>query len=164
MSFRPKPWYFERECPVCTWSASSFCHNHPYFFAHAMWVKWWYHAKFQPFSEFISSAFQFQGHLAQKISKYMKNSKWYQKGLKIDDMASNGAYWMKKKVGSWNKFKKMKYLCNRWVFVRNPDTSKDSVRFVHELHLVFAVTLFTFLHMLCGWHDDTMPSFNLFKV
>ena len=25
MSFRPKPWYFERDCPFCTQSASSFC-------------------------------------------------------------------------------------------------------------------------------------------
>ena len=39
MSFRPKPWYFEKDCPVCTRSASSFCRNPIYFFAHAMWVK-----------------------------------------------------------------------------------------------------------------------------
>ena len=29
----------------------------------------------------------------------MKNSKWCQKGLKIDDMALNGAYWTHKKPG-----------------------------------------------------------------
>ena len=63
-----------------------------------------------------------------------------------------------------NKFKKMKSLCNRWVFVRNPDTSKEIVHFVHEVHPVFAVTLSTFLHMLCGWNYDTMPTFNLFWV
>ena len=48
------------------------------------------------------------------------------------------------RVSSSNKFKIMKFLCNRWVFVRNPDTSKDIVRLVHEVHPVFAVTLSTF--------------------
>ena len=38
------------------------------------------------------------------------------------------------------------------------------VHFVHEVHLVFAVTLSTFLHMLCGWNYDTMPTVNLFWV
>ena len=45
------------------------------------------------------------------------------------------------KQGSSNKFKKMKSLCNRRVSVWNPDTSKEIVRFVHEVHPVFAVTL-----------------------
>ena len=58
----------------------------------------------------------------------------------------------------------MKCLCNNLVFVGNPDTSKEIVRFVHEVHPVFAVTLSTFLHMLCGSNDDTMPTFNLFRV
>ena len=116
------------------------------------------------FSEFICSAFHFQGHIAQKISKCMKNNKWSQKGLKIDDVALNGAYWTHKKSGVEISLKKMKCLCNRWVFVRNPDTSKEIVHFVHEVHLVFAVTLSTFLHMLCGWNDDTTPTFNLFRV
>ena len=65
------------------------------------------------------------------------------------------------KLWTSNKFKKMKSLCNRRVSVWNPDTSKDIVRFVHEVHSVFAITLSTFLHMLCGWNDDTMPTFNL---
>ena len=110
MSFCPKPWYFKRDCHFCTWSASSFCHNHLIFLEHAMWVKWWYHANFQPFQSFFCSAFQFQGHLAQKISKCMKNSKWSQKGLKIDDVALNGAYWTHKTFGvvirlkKWNAF------------------------------------------------------------
>ena len=62
------------------------------------------------FLEFICSAFQFQGHLAQKISKCMKNSKWSRKGLKIDDVASNGAYWTHTKsaieisLQKWNAF------------------------------------------------------------
>ena len=94
-----KPWYFERDRPFCTRSASSFCRKPLYFLAHTMWVKWWYHANFQPFSEFICSAFQFQGHLAKKISKCMKNSKWNQKQLKIDYVALNGAFWSQKKYG-----------------------------------------------------------------
>ena len=68
------------------------------------------------------------------------------------------------KLWSSNKIKKMKWLCNRWVSVWNPDTLKEIVRFVHEVHPVFAVTLSTFLHMLCGWNDDTMPSFDIFGV
>ena len=47
-------------------------------------------------------------------------------------------------------FQKMKCLCNRCVFVRNPDTSKEIVSFVHEVRPVFAVTLSTLLHMLRG--------------
>ena len=68
------------------------------------------------------------------------------------------------KLWSSNKFKKLKSLCNRQGSVWNPDTSKEIVCFVHEVHLVFAVSLYTFLHMLCGWNDDTMPTFNLFRV
>ena len=45
------------------------------------------------------------------------------------------------KVWSSNKFKKMKFLCNSRVSVRNPDTSKEIVHFVHEVHPVFVVTL-----------------------
>ena len=48
MSFRLKPSYFERDGPVCTRSASGFCRNPLNFCTHVM-VKWWYHAKFQPF-------------------------------------------------------------------------------------------------------------------
>ena len=58
----------------------------------------------------------------------------------------------------------MKSLCNRRVSVWNPDTSKEIVCFVHEVHPGFALTLSTFLHMLCGWNDDTMPTFNIFRV
>ena len=58
----------------------------------------------------------------------------------------------------------MKSLCNRRVSGWNPDTLKEIVRFVDEVHPVFVVTLSTFLHMLCGWNDDTMPTFNLFRV
>ena len=54
--------------------------------------------------------------------------------------------------------------CNRWVLVRNPDTPKEIVQFVHEVRPVFAVTLSTLLHILCVWNDDTMPSFNIFRV
>ena len=68
------------------------------------------------------------------------------------------------KLWSSNKFQKMKSLCNRRVSVCNPDTSNEIVHFIHEVHLVFAVSLSNFLHMLCGWNDDTMPTFNLFIV
>ena len=93
----------------------------------------------------------------------MENNKWNQKGLKIDDVALNGAFWTHKKSRVQISSRKMKSLCNRWAFVWNPDTSKEIVRFVHEVHLVFAVTLSTFLHMLCGWIDDTMRTSNLFR-
>ena len=62
------------------------------------------------FSEFICSAFPFQGLIAQKISKCMKNNKWSQKLLKIDDVALNGAFWTHKNYGvqisskKWNPF------------------------------------------------------------
>ena len=63
-----------------------------------------------------------------------------------------------------DKFRKIKGLCNRWVFVWNPCTLKEMAQFVHEIHPVFAVILSTFAHMLCGSNDDTMPSFKLFWV
>ena len=47
---------------------------------------------------------------------------------------------------------------------QNPDTSKEIIQFVHEVRPVFAVTLSTLLHMLYGWNDDTMPSFDIFRV
>ena len=68
------------------------------------------------------------------------------------------------KLWNSNKFKKTKSLCNRQVSVWNPHTSKEIVCFVHEVHPVFSLSLCTFLHMLCGWNDDTMPTFNLFRV
>ena len=68
-----------------------------------------------------------------------------------------------KNVLSWNKYRKMKCLCNRWVFVWNPYTLKEMVQFVHEVHPVFSIILSTFAHMLCGSNDDAMPSFYLFK-
>ena len=43
------------------------------------------------------------------------------------------------KVWSWNKFKKMKCICNRRVFVWNLDTSKEIVHFVHEVDPIFAI-------------------------
>ena len=50
------------------------------------------------FSEFICSAFQYQGHLAQKKSlNAWKIANEVRKGLKFEDVALNGAYWMHKK-------------------------------------------------------------------
>ena len=94
----------------------------------------------------------------------MKNYKCSQKGLKIEDVALNGAFWAQKNYGVQISSKILKSLCKRQVSVWNPDTSKEIVRFVHEVHPVFVVTLSTFLHMLCGSNDDTMPTFNLFRV
>ena len=92
-SFRMKPWYFERDCPFCTRSASSFCRNPLYIVAHAMWVKWWYHANFQPFQSSFEMLFNFSVLYLKIISKCMKKNKWSQKGLKIDYVALNGAFW-----------------------------------------------------------------------
>ena len=163
MSFRVKPLYFERDGPVCT-CASSFSRNPLNFCAHVMWVKWWYHAKCQPFLSSGCSPCQFQGHLAENKSL----NAW-----KIPNEVRKG--WNSvcgfeccildaTKVLSWHKLRKMKCLCNRWVFVWNPCTLKEMVQFVHEVHPVFVVTLSTLAHKLCGSNDDTMPSFNLFWV
>ena len=73
----------------------------------------------------------------------MKNNKWSQTWLKIDDAALNGAFWAQKNYGVQISLKKLKSLCNRQVSVWNPDTSKEIVRFVHEVHPVFAETLST---------------------
>ena len=164
MSFHMKPWYFERDCPFCTRSVSNFFHNPLNFLAHAMWVKWWYHATFQPFQSSFEILFNFRVLWLKISSKCMKNNKWSKKGLKIDDVALNGAFWTHKKSGVQISFKKMKSFCNRRVSVCNPDTSKEIVHFGHEVHPIFSVTLSSFLHMLCGWNDDTMPTFNLFRV
>jgi hypothetical protein len=52
------------------------------------------------FKEFICSAFQFQGHLAQNKSlNAWKITNEVRKGLKIDDVPLNGAYWTHKKSG-----------------------------------------------------------------
>ena len=52
------------------------------------------------FSEFICRAFSISGPFSSKqISKCMKNSKLCQKGLKVDDVALNVAYWMEKTSG-----------------------------------------------------------------
>ena len=83
MSFRPKPWYFEIDCPVCTSSASSFCRNPLYFFAHAMWVKWWYHANFQPFLTSFVIFHAFTAFLSYKTRKLKSISNELGKGWKL---------------------------------------------------------------------------------
>ena len=162
-SFGMKPWYFERDCPFCTRSASSFCRNPLFFLAHAMWVKLWYHANFQPFRVHLK-CFSISGSYSSKYSvSAWKITNEVRKGWKLI-MWLWMVHFVHKKQWSSNKFKKMKSLCNRRVSVWNPNTSKEIVRFVHEVHPVFAVTLSSFLHMLCGWNYDTMPTFNLFRV
>ena len=124
MSFRLKPLYFERDGSVCTRSTSSFCRNPLNFCTHVMWVKWWYHAKFQPFMSSGCSPFQFQGHLAENKSlNAWKIAKEARKGWNFS-MWLWMVHFECKKVSSWNKFRKMKCLWNRWVFVWNPRTLK----------------------------------------
>ena len=159
-----KPWYFEWDCPCCTRSASSFCRSPRYFLAYAMWVKWWHHANFQPFQSSFVVLFSISGSYSSKKSvNAWKITNEVRKGWK-----SMMWLWMvhfeNRKTRSSNKFKKMKSLCNRRVSVWNPDTSNEIVRFVHEVHPVFIVSLSTFFHMLCVWNYDTLPTFNLFRV
>ena len=78
---------------------SSFCRDPLNFLAHAIWVKWWYHAKFQPFQSSFVLLFNFRVIRRKKFIKCMKNSKWSYKGLKFEDVALTGAYWMHKKPG-----------------------------------------------------------------
>ena len=105
-----KPWYFERDCPFYTRNASSFCHNPLKFLAHAMWAKWWCRANFQPFESSFVVLFNFRVLYLKIISKCMENNKWSQKGLKINDVALNGAFWAQKNYGvqisskKWNPF------------------------------------------------------------
>ena len=116
------------------------------------------------FSEFSCSAFQFQGYLAQNKSL---NAWKIENEVKKVEILVCGLKWCilnAKKVLSWYKFRKMKCLCNRWVFVWKPCTLKEMVQFVHEVHPVFAVILSTFAHILYVSNDDTFPSFNLFWV
>ena len=84
--------------------------------------------------------------------------------LEIDDVALNVVYWTQKKSEVQISLKNIEVPCNRWVLVWNPDTPKEIVQFVHEVRLIFVVTISTLSHMLCGWNDDTMPSFNIFTV
>ena len=143
MSFRLKPLYFEIDGPVCTRSASNFFRNPLNFCTHAMWVKWWYHAKFQPFLSSDCRPFQFQGHLAEnkslnawkianEVKKDWKLMMWLWT-VHIECKKSLELKYVKK----WNPF------CNRWVFVRNPVTSKEIIQFVHEVPTIYPVTLST---------------------
>ena len=69
--------------------------------------------------------------------------------LEIDDVALNAAYWTQKKSGVQISLKNIEVpICNRWVLVRNPDTPKEFVQFVHEVRPVFPVTVSTLSHML----------------
>ena len=107
MSSRPKPWYSERDCPVCTRGASSFRRDPLYSFAHATRAKWWYHAKFQHFQSSFCSDFQFHRHLAPQTNREM-----IEKQQMMSESAGN--WWRRfeccilnaKIVWSSNKFKK----------------------------------------------------------
>ena len=156
-----KSWYFERDCPFCTRSASSLCRNPLNFLAHAMCVKWWYHANLEHFKSSFQMLFNFMVLWLKIISKCMKNNKWTPKGLKIDDVALNGAFWTQKNYGVQISSKK-------WNPFVTDEFSPESLILRKRLSSLYmkcvAVTLSTFLHMLCGWNDDTMPTFNLLRV
>ena len=116
MSFRLKPWYFERDCAVCTRTSSSFCRK-PLYFLHMLCG--WNDDTMTSFNLFRVHlcCFSISGSFSSKqINKCIKNSKLCHKGLNVDDVALNGAYWTHKKfvvkISS-----KMKSLCTRWVFV-----------------------------------------------
>ena len=116
------------------------------------------------FSEFSCSAFQLQGHLAQnkslnawKIANEVRKGWNFSTWLWMVHMNAN-------KVLSWNKFRKMKCLWNRWVFVSNPRTLKEMVHFVHEALPLFSVILSNFAHMFCESNYDTMPILNIYRV
>ena len=105
MSFRLKPLYFERDGPVCTRSASSFCRYPLNFCTHVMWVKWWYHAKFQPFLSSGCSAFQFQGHLAENKSlNAWKISNEVRKGWNFSLWLWMLHFGCTKSIEKWNVF------------------------------------------------------------
>ena len=62
------------------------------------------------YSKFICSVFQFLGHLAQKISKCMKNTKWTQKSVENWWCGLEWCILNTQNVLSSNKFRKMKSL------------------------------------------------------
>ena len=132
-----KPWYFEGDCLFCTRSSSSFCRKPLYFLAHAMWVKWWHHANFLPFqSSFVGFSISGSSSLKKSVNAW-KITNEVRKGWKLM-MWIWMVHFENRKTRSSNKFRKMKSLCNRRVSVWNPSTSKEIVRFVHEVHPVFA--------------------------
>ena len=144
MSSRLKPSYFERDGPVCTWSASSFCRNPLNFCTHVIWVKWWYHAKFQPFLSSFVDAFHFQGHLAQNKSlNAWKIANEVRKGSNF-----SMCLWMvhiecKKSFEKWNAFVRDEF-SSKTLTLRKRWSS------LLEVHPIFVVTLSTSAHMLYG--------------
>ena len=111
MSFHPNPSYFEGDGPVCTWSASSFGRNPINFRTHVMWVKWWYHAKFQPFQSrwvFVRKPSYLEGDgqvCTRSASSFCHNPLNF----------CIHALWVK-----WWYHAKFQTFQNRWVFVWNP--------------------------------------------
>ena len=101
-----RSWYFERDCPFCTRSASSFCRHPLNFLAHAMWTKWWYHATFNLFRVHLK-CFSILGSYSSKwLVNAWKITNEVRKDWKNDDVALNGAFWTHKKSGVQISFKK----------------------------------------------------------
>ena len=68
------------------------------------------------------------------------------------------------KVRSSNKFKKWNpFVTDEFPYETLILRKRLSVLYTKCIQF-FYVSLSTFLHMLCGWNDDTMPTFNLFRV
>ena len=111
------------------------------------------------FSEFIWNAFMSYGsrfYVLRQMDQYVRRRGTGRPTIQYDNSGSKQSW-----VHRWT------IRPSQWcgaVIVRNFDTSKVIVNFVHEVHQVFVITLSTFWNMLCGWNDDTMPTFNLFRV
>ena len=118
MTFRLKPLYFERDGPVYTRSASIFCRNPVNFCTHVMWVKWWYHVKFQPFLSSGCSPFQLQGHLAEnkslnawKIANDVRNGWYFCMWLWMLHVGCKKMSWVEISLEKWNVFVTDEFAC-----------------------------------------------------
>ena len=158
-----KPWYFECDCPFCTRSAACFCFKTSLLSSTCYVGEMMTPCQLSTFSEFICTAFQFQGPIAQKKSV---------NGWKITNEVKKGwksMMWLRmvhfehRKTRSSNKFKKMTSLCNTRVSVWNPDTSNEIFRFVHEVHPVFLRKPLYFLAQAMRvkwWHHANFQPFQ----
>ena len=69
----------------------------------------------------------------------MKNNKWSQKGLKIDDVGLNGAFWTHKKSGvqisskQWNPFVTDEFLYETLILRTSGSFSKNNYHKIKEI-------------------------------
>ena len=111
-----KSWYFERDCPFCTRSGSSFCRNplnFPVHFVGEIMIP----CQLSTFSEFICSAFQFQGLIAKKSVNAWKITNEVRKGWKLMMWLWIVHFWTQKNYGvqisskKWNPFVTDEFPC-----------------------------------------------------